>query len=304
MFRIDSKSWFLTYPKLDLTKEEAMTLLKVKLASKPWEGIVVCRELHQDGSPHIHAYVALKNRFNCTNARFWDLNGQHGDYQAARNIDAVSKYIKKDGDYKEEGNIIWSQKVSARESHTKALYRRLVDGEPLHEVTKEEPTLLANYLKLKQNIAAFKADCALDLPLVEGFIPNTLGVILPVLQDKRRHYWLWSAGPNKGKTTFLKCLSKNYPCFWYSWQEKFQNYTAPRQFILIDEYSTGHLTVTCLNMICDGTYQYPVKGSDSFTLPDSIVIICGNRNPLHIYYDPRHAPLLEARFNIICLDTK
>ena len=60
-FRIQSKSWFLTYPKLDKSKEEALALLKNKLAGKPYVGMVVCRELHEDGSPHIHAFVLLKD---------------------------------------------------------------------------------------------------------------------------------------------------------------------------------------------------------------------------------------------------
>jgi hypothetical protein len=54
--------------------------------------------------------------------------------------------------------------------------------------------------------------------------------------------------------------------------------------------------------MCDGTYPYPVKGSTSFALPNSIVLICGNKNPLDIYQDPVHQDLIKARFTIIDLD--
>ena len=113
-FRIQSKSWFLTYPKLDKSKEEALALLKNKLAGKPYVGMVVCRELHEDGSPHIHAFVLLKDLFNCQNERFWDLDSHHGEYQKARDITAVAKYIKKDGDYIETASLIGRRNSTPR----------------------------------------------------------------------------------------------------------------------------------------------------------------------------------------------
>ena len=70
-FRIDSKSWFLTYPQCPMGKTLALELLRAK---KPVRGMVVAAEKHEDGSPHIHAYVLLKTRYNCTNCHFWDLN--------------------------------------------------------------------------------------------------------------------------------------------------------------------------------------------------------------------------------------
>jgi len=40
-FRIDSLSFFLTYPRLDMTKERALEALKLKMAGKPIKGAVV-----------------------------------------------------------------------------------------------------------------------------------------------------------------------------------------------------------------------------------------------------------------------
>ena len=82
---------------------------------------------------------------------------------------------------------------------------------------------------------------------------------------------------------------------------KYQAPAAHSQFVLLDEYSIGHLTVTQLNMMCDGTYQYPVKGLEPFRPQKAVVLVCGNRCPLEIY-DSKHPELLKARFNIICLD--
>lgn len=34
---------------------------------------IVARESHEDGSPHIHAYLELDNKINVTNPRTFDL---------------------------------------------------------------------------------------------------------------------------------------------------------------------------------------------------------------------------------------
>ena len=102
-FRICSRSWFLTYPKCSLGKEEALALLKAK---RPAKGIVVARELHEDGTPHLHAYVMLNAEFNCTASSYWDLQGWHGNYQHAKSWCKVLAYIKKDQDYLQEETLM------------------------------------------------------------------------------------------------------------------------------------------------------------------------------------------------------
>ena len=67
-FRISSKSWFLTYPQCPVGKTLAMELLKSK---RPVKGVVVASEKHEDGSPHLHAFILLKSRYDCTNCHIW-----------------------------------------------------------------------------------------------------------------------------------------------------------------------------------------------------------------------------------------
>ena len=132
-FRICSRSWFLTYPKCSLGKEEALALLKAK---RPAKGIVVARELHEDGTPHLHAYVMLNAEFNCTASSYWDLQGWHGNYQHAKSWCKVLAYIKKDQDYLQGGDLDVEHKARAREAHTAYLGRRL-QTEPLALVAPE-----------------------------------------------------------------------------------------------------------------------------------------------------------------------
>jgi len=303
IFRMASKSFFLTYPQCPITKEEALAMLKAKLAPKPIRGIVVAAELHEDGSPHLHAYILLEKQLETVNPRYWDLGEYHGNYQKARDINAVVKYIKKDGNIIEEGDISWAEKVDAKADHRKAMFSSLLDKSmSLTEAVQQDPSLLRDYQKLKINLAAYHADLAPTKAPCVGFIPNTWGLLMPILPAKQRHYWVWSAQPNRGKSTkFLDPLAEQYPSMRYNWNEKFQNPSPPAQFVILDEYSIPVLTVTQLNLMCDGQYDYPVKGGMSFKQPGSILLICGNRSPLEIY-DSKHHAVLQARFNIICVD--
>lgn len=297
-FRINAKGWFLTYPKCSLSKEDAMEALKQK--RKGLKQIIVSRELHTDGEPHLHCYLYYERPFDCTNERFFDLEGFHPNLQAAKSLRAVQGYIKKDGDFIQEG-INYKAELSAITDHTSVLCKRLIDGESVEELVRENPTLVRGFKKLIEDVHVFRNYCAPKLSRCSGFIPNTFGLNMPLMSTKQSHYWLWSESPNKGKTTFLKAIQAQYPSLWYSWTEKYQQAAPYAQFVLLDEYSIGHLTIMTLNSMCDRTFQYPVKGSSPFALPDSTLLVCGNRSPLDIY-DSRHHELIKARFIVHCLD--
>lgn len=154
-YRVSSCSWFLTYPKCSYTKEHALDLLKIKLvnARKALKGIVVASELHKDGTPHIHAFILLEKRFDCRSSAFWDLALFHGNYQKARNIDDVVKYIKKDGDIIQEGDIDWAEKVNARKEHRRVIGKELILGtKTLNQVVEEDPSMLFGLRHLKQDL--------------------------------------------------------------------------------------------------------------------------------------------------------
>jgi hypothetical protein len=50
---------------------------------------------------------------------------------------------------------------------------------------------------------------------------------MPILTgEKRRHYWIWSVKPDKGKTTWLKSLEKKYKTSVIGYGEKYQDINA------------------------------------------------------------------------------
>ena len=54
--------------------------------------------------------------------------------------------------------------------------------------------------------------------------------------------------------------------------------------MLMDEFSdsTG-ISITALNQMCDGTYQYPTKGGLPSTVPLTTFVVCGNVDPQELW---------------------
>ncbi|QKE61401.1 replication associated protein [Tomato leaf curl Kunene virus] len=110
-FRINSKNYFLTFPKCSLTKEEALEQLQKLETPTNKKYIKVCRELHEDGEPHLHVLIQFEGKFNCKNQRFFDLVSPtrsthfHPNVQGAKSSSDVKSYIDKDGDTLEWGEF-------------------------------------------------------------------------------------------------------------------------------------------------------------------------------------------------------
>jgi len=82
----------------------------VSLASNK-KFIRVARELHEDGSPHLHVLIQLEGQAHVTNPRLFDLHSCslsimfHPNIQSAKSSSDVKAYIEKDGDYMDWGQF-------------------------------------------------------------------------------------------------------------------------------------------------------------------------------------------------------
>nr|AGZ91422.1 replication associated protein [Tomato yellow leaf curl virus] len=103
-FQINCKNYFLTYPQCSLTKEEALSQLKNLQTPTNKKYIKVCRELHENGEPHLHVLILFEGKFKCQNQRFFDLVSPnraahfHPNIQGAKSSSDVKSYIDKEGD--------------------------------------------------------------------------------------------------------------------------------------------------------------------------------------------------------------
>ncbi|BAB86384.1 replication-associated protein [Tobacco leaf curl Japan virus-[JP2]] len=103
-FKTNSKNYFLTYPHCTLTKEEALSQIQALETPTNKLFIRICRELHEDGSPHLHVLIQFEGKYQCTNQRFFDLVSPtrsahfHPNIQGAKSSSDVKTYMEKDGD--------------------------------------------------------------------------------------------------------------------------------------------------------------------------------------------------------------
>lgn len=105
VFRCDAKNFFLTYPQANniSSKQQLLEFLRDKREGVSY--ICVGQESHQDGNTHYHALIRYKGRFNCKNDRFFDFKEHHPNIQGAKHPEKVKKYVTKDGDFIEWGDL-------------------------------------------------------------------------------------------------------------------------------------------------------------------------------------------------------
>lgn len=126
-FRLQSKKLFLTYPQCPIDKEIALDLLKDILSNFDPSYIVVSSELHEDGHPHLHAFIICGKKYDSRQPTCLDLTDPaddtvyHGNYQAARDPKSVHDYVIKDGSYIEHGSFQRGEKRSRDEVFADAL---------------------------------------------------------------------------------------------------------------------------------------------------------------------------------------
>lgn len=124
--------FLVTYPQCDLDHQAIWN----QAHSKGAVGAVVASELHQDGSPHRHAYICFATRKELS-PRSLDVGRYHPNIQACRSPAASLEYVKKDGVYSEFGDTESSRPSSGplgnpREFNTEAewLYQCLISEIP------------------------------------------------------------------------------------------------------------------------------------------------------------------------------
>nr|QVK80425.1 AC1 [Tomato leaf curl Sudan virus] len=132
-FQINCKNYFLTYPQCSLTKEEALSQIKNLNTPTNKKYIKVCRELHENGEPHLHVLIQFEGKFKCQNQRFFDLVSPsraahfHPNIQGAKSSSDVKSYIDKDGDtvdwgeFQIDGRSARGGQQSANDAYTAAL---------------------------------------------------------------------------------------------------------------------------------------------------------------------------------------
>jgi len=117
-FRLQAKHLFLTYPRYEpSTLEEVRDILTERLSAYCVQRYIVAKELHKDGTKHVHVYLQLERRCSIPTPTFLDINEHHGNYQSCRSPCKVKAYCTKNTEWisdfyvkkKTYGDVLGSQ---------------------------------------------------------------------------------------------------------------------------------------------------------------------------------------------------
>lgn len=256
-FRMDAHAFFLTYPRCHAEKEELWAALNQKGTVTEY---IVSRELHADGTPHLHAYVKYEKRRNVTNPAYFDFNGYHGDYQVCKNKHAVIKYVDKHGDsIKNFDPVI---KEECRLKKKRDISRELMSGRPLSQVTEDNPELLFGYKKLKEDLNSYLMDKKV------------------AYSGKRENLWLYGQ-PGCGKSQYVY---RTYPNAYRKDQSKWWDSYQGEEEVVLEDLDTNalghHLKIWADNYACNGE----VKGA-KVPLMHKTFIVTSNYLPSELWKD-------------------
>ncbi|AXU39866.1 replication-associated protein [Corchorus yellow vein Cuba virus] len=149
-FLVNAKNYFITYPKCSLTKEEALSQIQNLETPVNKKFVKICRELHENGEPHLHVLIQFEGKFKCQNNRFFDLVSPsrsahfHPNIQGAKSSSDVKSYIDKDGDTLEWGEFQIDGRSArggcqtANDTYAKALNASSAE-EALQIIKEEQP---------------------------------------------------------------------------------------------------------------------------------------------------------------------
>lgn len=275
MFRLNGKCFYLTYPKHEGTKEALLEFLSSK---GEIERYCIARELHEDGTPHLHAYVVYATRKNFKSPSCFDFLDKHGNYQIPRNKKDVIAYVAKQSDF--IANFDVKAKYDSMLQKKRDISVELMSGKELHVVTKEHPELLFGYARLKKDIEQYK----LDSVSVPRIYPRDC---------------IWLLGePGTGKSYWARTT---YPTLFEKPQNKWWDGYNNEDVVLIDDLdseSMGHL----LKIWAD-QYSFIGETKNGTIRPTyKTLIVTSNYHPDALFKDSMMAKAIARRFKFKYID--
>lgn len=289
--RLRVKKLFLTYPQNDRSREDILLSVRNYFGDN-LDWVVIGREAHQDGEPHSHVAIGLRNRCDIRRADELDvIGGAHGNYQAMKNQKDCLKYVTKDdADYLAEG-IDVKAAIAGKASKFTAIANMMLEGSKLTDLVKVDPGFVLQHkrkLEEFQELACLMASHSALLPwrgLSTTSQPDVIGVaelvdwlnssILVRRLPRSPQMFLWGP-PGIGKSRLISQLSKYLRIYQIPREEEFYDEYQDEMFDLavIDEFRSSK-RIQWLNSWLDG-HMMPLrkKGRQylkSYAIPTIII---------------------------------
>ncbi len=325
-FRTFGTKFFLTFPKCDLEPTVAIATVLTKYPDLKW--IVCAQEKHMDLTNHLHLCIWLKKKISYRSPTHWDfIAKKHGNYQVARNVVKVLKYVTKGNTFVSHGIDVPSylkSKVSKKGSSFELLAASMRDGISLEALDDLHPALVLQNLRKIQDYQQFlkrkKRKLAglnltqwipIDLlSLPQDFRPlgNWMNKNLgsPLTRTfKQKQLWIYG-DTNLGKTGLVISLSKYFRIYYVPLDTSHLDDYDDEEYDLIvfDEYK-GQKSITWMNGFVQGN-SFPVhrRYSGTIKVKNLPVIVLSNYSIEGAYekvnlFNPYRLNSLKSRFQVV-----
>lgn len=271
--RVQSKQFALTYPRCDVEPADVMNTIANTFGDKvKW--VVVCKEDHKDGTPHLHVALKFKAalRYTDSHGKYWDfLTGQHGNYQRMRSEMKWLRYVIKDGVIVHTEGFDPFAHVRLLEGKlgttSERVAQSIIEGESLLSLAKGENKgyVLRNLRKMQQYNELIRSDDAVGVSLsLHHVVPQSLSLdemtIFSWLQSAQqwrgnrriRHLRITST-PGIGKTSLGLELFSYFNIYSMALEDKWYDMWDDSRYdlVILDEFK-GQKSVQQLNLFTDG----------------------------------------------------
>jgi len=236
--------------------------------------LAASRERHADGSTHFHAGIRLERKWKLRDPRTLDIGGLHPNIQSSRNFRKWVTYLKKDGEYQEEGEL------DNKQSDSRVTPEELIDMAK----TMEQAEFLAycsvnKYFGGREIWNLVHEDKTLtitDETVIEGQISEQFKVLTENFTWNRNLTLLIVGDSGVGKTTWAKTVIPK-PCLFVSHIDDLRKFKPNYHLsILFDDVSIMHMPETAQIHITDqenprsihcryGTARIPARTAKIFT---------------------------------------
>lgn len=234
-FKFDQKSFFLTFPRCEIEKQTMFNFFLVK--HKP-NVLIVCKEPHKDGTPHIHVWLEFNEKISSRNPRYFDVQNNHCNISKMRNAKRnsrknVIKYMTK----VDNNPLVFGCELF--EKKRAIIGNSLINNnENLIDIINKYPEEIYNYDKLRNNIILYN----IDKQIVPKFF-------------NRKCFWIY--GPSGiGKSYLVRSAFNNlYEKQNNIWWDGYNN----EDVVLMDDFDVSCKKLTYFLKIWGDNYRFKAE---------------------------------------------
>lgn len=286
--RLQGRNFFLTYPRCLLEKQDVQDFLLSKVGCSY---MLIAKEAHKDGTPHIHVFLTAKVKIRTTKSDYFDIAGYHGNYQTARDSDDVIQYVNKS----DKNPLSYGDYVGNKQSvvQKRALQNKLLIQTSLPELVDSGVIHISQYKQMKEAINMYK----IDQIKVPDYMP-------------KKCIWIYGS-TGIGKSRYIR---DNHPDqVYFKAQNKWWDGYSSEKIILIDDFDMAGQCLGHYLKIWGDCYSFvaEVKGStikpvfDTFYITSQYLpkdIWCNGKDLDK--WDEQMREAVERRFTIMTIEDK